>query len=193
MALAASGTTCWLRASRAASIVSRGSCARTGCVPGRAAVGCRRTWESGPPCRKPPRPRFRGISSEPEVDRRLHLHLDRRRLALRCSRRRPVLPACRRLGDEGRDDCTTRDRCPHHGDLGPWQAPAPSFGPGIARRIQAVVATPSVFTHDSNSSSASAGVFQPKGFSPGRRLPRGSEHRCCHAARLSKQSGSNRL
>ncbi|MBM7487858.1 hypothetical protein ACVWWI_006591 [Bradyrhizobium sp. USDA 3686] len=31
-------------------------------------------------------------------------------------------------------------------------------------RIQAVVATPIVFTHDSNSSSASAGVFQPKVF-----------------------------
>ena len=42
------------------------------CVPGRASVGCR-----------------------------LYLHLDRRRMALRSRRRRPVLQTCRRLGDEG--------------------------------------------------------------------------------------------
>jgi hypothetical protein len=34
----------------------------------------------------------------------------------------------------------------------------------VPRRIQAVIATPIVFTHDSNSSSASAGVFQPRVF-----------------------------
>jgi PPP family 3-phenylpropionic acid transporter len=34
----------------------------------------------------------------------------------------------------------------------------------LSGRIQAVVATPIVFTHDSNSSSASAGVFQPRVF-----------------------------
>ena len=32
------------------------------------------------------------------------------------------------------------------------------------RRIQTVVATPTVCSHDSNSSSASAGVFHPKDF-----------------------------
>ncbi len=49
-----------------------------------------------------PRSPLRGRRTEPEMDRRLHLHLDRRRMALRCRRRRPVLPPCRRLGDEGR-------------------------------------------------------------------------------------------
>ena len=41
-------------------------------------------------------------AAEPEVDRRLHLHLDRRGLALRCRRHRPVLAARGRLVDEGR-------------------------------------------------------------------------------------------
>jgi len=47
MVPAASGMTFWLRASPAACIASNGSCARTGCVPGHAAVGCRRTKASG--------------------------------------------------------------------------------------------------------------------------------------------------
>ena len=71
-------------------------------------------------------------ASEPEVDRRLHLHLDGRRLALRCGRDRPVLaPRCR-LVDEGGDDRATRDGCAHHGGLAPWQArcPAAPLGSG---------------------------------------------------------------
>ena len=78
------------------------------------------------------RPRLRGLGSKPEMGGGLHLHLDRGGLALRCRRRRPVLPACRRLSDEGGDDGTARRRCPHHGDLAPRQAgqPAASQRPG---------------------------------------------------------------
>lgn len=51
MVPAASGKMFWQRVFSAAFIVSRGSCARTGCVPGRAAVGCQRTLVSEQPCR----------------------------------------------------------------------------------------------------------------------------------------------
>lgn len=80
---------------------------------------------------QPPRPRLRGIGSELEMGRRLHLYLDRGRLALRC-RRRPVLAPGSRLGDAGGDDGTTGHRRPHHGDLKERQTrrPAASFGPG---------------------------------------------------------------
>ena len=51
-------------------------------------------------CAEHPRPCLRGIGAEPEVGRRLHLHLDRGRLALRRRRHRPVLAPRRRLVDE---------------------------------------------------------------------------------------------
>jgi transposase InsO family protein len=47
----ASGTMSWPRVFPAACIVSRSSCGRTGYVPGRDVVGCRRTSASEPPCR----------------------------------------------------------------------------------------------------------------------------------------------
>ena len=45
-----------------------------------------------------------GRAAEPEVDRRLHLHLDRRGLALRVGRDRPVLAPGGRLVDERQHD-----------------------------------------------------------------------------------------
>ena len=72
--------------------------------------------------RQRPRSRIRGQRPEPEVGRRLHLHLDRRRLALRCRRHRPVLPPRRRLVDEGRDDGAARHRRAYDGDLEARQA-----------------------------------------------------------------------
>ena len=76
----------------------------------------------------------RVFGTEPEVGGRLHLHLDRRRMALRCRCRRPVLPARRRLGDDGGDDGAVCHQRPHHGDLAQRQArqPAAPFRPRIA-------------------------------------------------------------
>ena len=48
-----------------------------------------------------PRPRLPGRPAEPEVVGRLHLYLDRGRLALRCGRSRPLLLARRGLVHEG--------------------------------------------------------------------------------------------
>lgn len=82
-------------------------------TPSWAAEGCRR---AGRRVGQSARPRLRGLGPEPEMGGGLHLHLDRGRLALRCRRRRPVLPACRRLGNEGGNDGPARHRCSHHGD-----------------------------------------------------------------------------
>lgn len=87
----------------------------------------------GVPCR----------ASEPALDRRLHLYLDRGGLALRCRRHRPLLPPCGGLVDEARYDRRARDRCADDGDLAQRKARCPTapFGPGQPGRIQPVVAT----------------------------------------------------
>ena len=60
--------------------------------------------------------------AEPEVDRRLHLHLDSRRLALCGSGHRSVLTARRRLVDERIHDGPIGHRCAPHGHLAAGQA-----------------------------------------------------------------------
>lgn len=73
-----------------------------------------------------------GHGAEPEVDRRLHIHLDSRGLALRGRRHRPVLASCRRMVDERHDDGPVGRGRIDDGDLAPWEAgcAAASFGPG---------------------------------------------------------------
>lgn len=89
---------------------------------------------------QPPRPRIRpqhqirnGSPTSPTSGPR----------RLRCRRRRPVLTARRRLGNEGRDDGPTRHRRPHHGDLEERLArqPAAPLRSGIAIYERAVPAT----------------------------------------------------
>jgi HTH-like domain len=67
-------------------------------------------------------PGLRGASSQPQMDRRLHLHLDGGRLALRGRRHRSILPARGGLVDERSDDGTARYRRTDHGDLAAGQA-----------------------------------------------------------------------
>ena len=78
----------------------------------------------------------------------------------------PLQPQDCRLGDGG--SLAGRTNIVRADNGGPTTTAGcridPSFRSRRARRIQAVVATPIVFTHDSNSSSASAGVFQPRVF-----------------------------
>jgi len=82
--------------------------------PGRS-PGCERAG-------KPSGPAVRGRAAEPEVDRRLHLHLDRRRLALRVGCDRPVLaPGCR-LVDERQHDSAIGCGRPSDGRLATRQA-----------------------------------------------------------------------
>ena len=85
----------------------------------RAAKGRRRTVGDRRQCARSPVHRRR---AEQEVGRRLHLHLDRRGLAVRRGRHRPVLQARRRLVDERHDDGAARHRRADHGDLAPGQA-----------------------------------------------------------------------
>lgn len=79
---------------------------------------------------------------EPEVGGGLHLYLDRRRLALRRSRHRPVLTPRRWLVDERHDDCAACHRRAGDGDLATRQARCPpaSLGPGQPVHQRAVPA-----------------------------------------------------
>ena len=63
-----------------------------------------------------------GRAAEPEVDCRLHLHLDRRGLALRVGRDRPVLAPGGRLVDERQHDGPVGCRCTADGGLAARQA-----------------------------------------------------------------------
>lgn len=89
----------------------------------RPAVGHRRQ-HSRPPVHR------RG--AQPEVDRRLHLHLDGRRVALRRCRHRPVLAPRGRMIDALHHDRSARDRCADDGDLATRKArrSAASLAPG---------------------------------------------------------------
>ena len=104
--------------------------------PARAAEGRRRS-AVGRPVAEPSRSPVRGGAAEPEVDRRLHLCLDGRGLALRGGRHRPLLAPRRRLVDERRHDGAARHRCARHGDLATRQAgrPAAPLRSGQPRRI----------------------------------------------------------
>lgn len=68
----------------------------------------------------------RGVGAEPEVDRRLYLHLDSPGLALCGGSRRPLFPPGGGLVDEFIDGLATGDRCADHGDLASWQARQPA-------------------------------------------------------------------
>ena len=68
------------------------------------------------------RPQLRSAGTQSQMDCRLHLCLDRGRLALRGSRHRSVLPARGRLVDERSDDGAARHRCSGDGDLATGQA-----------------------------------------------------------------------
>ena len=111
----------------------RASDARAGfagpATPQRAALGQGRP-ERG--CGQRARSAVRGHGAEPEVDRRLHLHLDGRGLALRGGRHRSVLAPCRRLVDERHDDGPVGCGRVGDGDLAPRQTgrTAASFGSG---------------------------------------------------------------
>jgi transposase InsO family protein len=59
---------------------------------------------------------------QPEMDRRFHLCLDLRGLALRRGRHRPIFTARRRLVDKGRNDGAACRRRAHDGDLASRQA-----------------------------------------------------------------------
>src|ERR1700712_494502 len=67
-------------------------------------------------------PAVRGRATEPEVDRRLHLHLDRGGLALRIGRDRPVLAPGGRLVDERQHDSAVGCGRPADGGLAARQA-----------------------------------------------------------------------
>lgn len=84
--------------------------------------------------RQHPRPGLPGRPAEPEVAGRLHLYLDRRRLALRRGRAGPVFRPCRRQVNEGRSGCVTGHGCADDGRLATWKGrcSASSFGSGIA-------------------------------------------------------------
>ena len=60
--------------------------------------------------------------SQPQMDCRLHLRLDRGRLVLRGRRHRSVLSPRGWLVDERSNDSSARHRCPGDGDLAAWQA-----------------------------------------------------------------------
>ena len=76
------------------------------------------------------------------MGRRLHVHLDPRRLVVFCGGARPVLPPDRRLVDECTDDRAVGHRRAGNGDLETGQARAAdaSLGPGKPTRTQLVVA-----------------------------------------------------
>ncbi len=80
--------------------------------------------------------------AQPEVNRRLHLHLDGRRVAPRRCRHRPVLAPRGRMVDEQHHDRSARDRCADDGDLATRKArpPAASLGPGQPIHERAVPA-----------------------------------------------------
>ena len=68
------------------------------------------------------RPHIHGRVGQPQMGRRLHLPLDRRRLALRRGGGGSVLTPGRRLVDAGDDDHATGHGRPHDGDLAARQA-----------------------------------------------------------------------
>ena len=74
---------------------------------------------------EPSGPSVCGRAAEPEVDRRLHLHLDRRGLALRVGRDRPVLATGGRLVDERQHDGPVGCGRPSDGRLAARQAGCP--------------------------------------------------------------------
>jgi hypothetical protein len=92
--------------------------------------------------RQHPRPPVHRRGAQPEVDRRLHLHLDGRRVALRRCRHRPVLAPRGRMVDERHHDRSARDRCANDGDLATRKArrSAASLGPGQPIHERAVPA-----------------------------------------------------
>ena len=128
----ASGAMCWARASPAACTGSSGDACSS---PAGAATAARlaqgRGLAAGQPRAQHAWPPVHGVAPEPEVDRRLHLRLDGRRLALCGGCHQSVLtPRCR-LVDEGRDDRAARRRRSRHRDLAARQAGriAAPFGP----------------------------------------------------------------
>ncbi len=88
-------------------------------------------------------PAVLGERTEPEVDRRLHLHLDGRGMAVCGGGDRPVLASRRRLVNARHHGSRTGHRRIADGDLaaGPAGCPAASFRPGVPTRVQPVVAT----------------------------------------------------
>ena len=77
-----------------------------------------------------------GRAAEPEVDRRLHLHLDRRGLALRVGGDRPVLAPCGRLVDERQHDGAAGRGRPADGGLAARQAGCPDASLRSGQPIQ---------------------------------------------------------
>ena len=74
-------------------------------------------------------------AAEPEVDRRLYLHLDGRGLALSGGRHRPVLAPGGRLVDERQHDSAIGCGCPVDGHLAARQAGCPDASLGSGQPI----------------------------------------------------------
>ena len=87
--------------------------------------------------RQHPRPPVHGRGAQPKVDSRLHLHLDRGRMAVRRRCHRSALAAARQLVNERHHDRPARHRRTHYGDLAAREAGRPAAPPDKGSNIRA--------------------------------------------------------